>query len=270
MTALRRPGRLTAIIPAGGKGRRMQAAFPGVPKIMLPVCRRPMIRRLTESVAAAGIADEIVVVVSPDARGVIEDELRSLSPSYAEQREPLGTAHAVACAADVAARSEYVMVLFADQPLISAHSLRLLVRQHMASGPAITLCTVLIPDFDDWRVPFYDYGRVIRATNNQVERIVEVKNATAAELAVKELNPSLYCFTGAFLWNALKMLNADNAQGEYLLTDVVSLAVQAGERVEAISIDDPRETLGANSPSQLRMLEVVCEQLMDPASPPPR
>jgi bifunctional UDP-N-acetylglucosamine pyrophosphorylase/glucosamine-1-phosphate N-acetyltransferase len=132
----------------------------------------------------------------------------------------------------------------------------MLVERHVASGAAVTMLTVPLPDFKEWRSSFADWGRIIRDASGAFVKSVEAKDATVTELGVTEVNPSLYCFRRAWLLERLPAVRCENVQGEYYLPDVLGLTT-GGERVETVQVEDPRETLGANTPEQLAVLERV-------------
>ncbi len=237
----------------------MRTLFPELPKALIPLQGESMVSRVVRSVEASCTADEIVVVVSPANGEVTRSALARDAVSYAVQETARGTGDAIRSArAAVSDERESIGVVCADQPLLRASTIRRIVEAHRARPEvAVTMGTVVLPDFNEWRTAFADWGRVLRAQDGHVARIVEKRNATSDEQAVTEVNPSLYCFRAPWIWDALAQLTDSNAQGEYLLTDVVALAVESGRLVAAVKIDDPRETLGANTPEQLAVLETM-------------
>ena len=214
-----------------------------VPKVLHEVCGRPMLAWPIVAARDAGVG-RICVIVSPD---------RDLSPALPEgaetivQPEPDGTGGALRAAADVVRESETVIVLSGDHPLISAEIIGELIATHRDSGAAATLMTTELDDPGS-------YGRIVRDSNGDVERIVEAKSAGDAspeELAIKEVNAGTYAFDAGALAEALDGLTNDNAQGEYYLPDVLSLLREGGMRVAAYRAPDPGVNLGVNDRADL-------------------
>lgn len=243
----------------------MHQAFPGVPKVLVPLSGKPMLIRVLDAVERAGIAARPTVVVGPAVEKKVRAALAGRDAAFVLQPEPRGTGHAVLCAGEALGGSAaaHVLVLYGDQPLYSARTIRSLVERHAASGATVTMLTVPIPDFKEWRAAFADWGRIIRGADGVFRKSVEAKDATVTELRITEVNPSLYCFRADWLWRHLPAVRCENTQGEYYLPDVLGLAVAAGERVETVPVADPRETLGANTPEQLAVLEQVFAEVKE-------
>jgi bifunctional UDP-N-acetylglucosamine pyrophosphorylase/glucosamine-1-phosphate N-acetyltransferase len=140
-----------------------------------------------------------------------------------------------------------------DTPLLRPETIAELVRAHTASGAAATLLTARLEDPTG-------YGRVIRAKDGRVARVVEQKDAFPEELAITEVNTSIYAFRRSVLGPALRRLSPDNAQGEYYLTDVVAVLHSAGYPVGAVPLDDPAEAQGVNDRAQLAAAEAALRQ----------
>ncbi len=208
------------------------------PKVLHPVCGRPMILWPVAAARAAG-ARKVVVVDNP-ARAVAAVLPRGVE--LAIQHEPRGTGDAVRAAAQHIDPASPVIVLAGDVPLVTPGALELLARAHMQSGAAATMATMVLKDPSG-------YGRVVRAPDGSVERVVETKvasDATPEELAIREVNTGVLCFHGDDLLGALGELTADNAQGELYLPDVLPIIRRAGRRVQAHVLDDPTMMLGVN------------------------
>lgn len=252
---------IEVIVLAAGQGKRMHQAFPGIPKVLVPLAGRPMIDHLLDAVAEAGVSSRITVVVGPAVEEKVRAALSGRDVRFAIQPEPKGTGHAVLCARPAVPDAEHVLVVYGDHPLYSARLLRRLVERHVASGADMTMLTVPLPDFADWRSSFADWGRVVRDAAGHLDRIVEAKDATASELRITEVNPSMFCFRSAWLWEHLPQVSCENAQGEYYLTDMLGLAVSGGARLADVPADDAREVLGANTPEQLTVLERIHKEL---------
>jgi bifunctional UDP-N-acetylglucosamine pyrophosphorylase/glucosamine-1-phosphate N-acetyltransferase len=254
---------LTVIILAAGEGKRMRSRMP---KVLHPLCGRPLIGYPVR--LARALSDRIVVVVGPDGDGVRE----TVGPTarFVEQRERLGTGHAVLQARPASGEAGTVVVLPGDVPLLSLEALEGLVQHHRATGAAATLLTAVVERPQG-------YGRVLRQ-GGRVKRIVEDRDATDDEKRVAEINTSVYAFDARWLWPALADVRPDNDQGELYLTDVVGVLARAGRRVEAVAVADAAEALGVNDRKQLAALAAMQRQrildrlmadgvtILDPAS----
>lgn len=242
--------KIGAVILAAGQGTRMKS---DLPKVMHELAGRPMIDYVVSAVEDAGIRP--VVVVSPASSAV--REFLGDRVDYATQEKQLGTGHAVACAEKVLnGFVDHVMVFYGDHPHLKSESIKQLMVRHIERGNTVTLMTAVVPDFDDWREPFYSFGRVIRGASGHIAKIVERKDANEEELKVKEINPSYFCFKADWLWKNLKELKNDNAQAEYYLPDLVKQAIDAGEKISSIEIE-PAEALGVNSRDDLKLAHEI-------------
>src|SRR6185369_12757196 len=197
---------VTAIILAAGEGKRMRSRRP---KVLHPLCGRPLIGYALR--AAHTVADRVVMVVSPGAEEVVATAGDGVVP--VEQRERLGTGHAVLQARAACGDAPIVLVMPGDMPLLTAETFDRLVTHHTSSGAAVTLVTAVVAD------P-HGYGRVLRQ-RGRVTRIVEERDATDDQKRITEINTSVYCFDARRLWPALDEVRPDNDQGEYYLTDVI-------------------------------------------------
>jgi len=214
-----------------------------VPKVLHPILGRPMILWPILAARQAG-AGRVVVIDGPKRKldGVLPDGVE-----LAVQHEPKGTGDAVKAAVSHIDPGAPVLVLNGDVPLITAEVVQGLAQAHEDSGAAATMATMELDDPSG-------YGRVVRAADGSVERVVETKaegDASAAELAIREVNTGVYAFGGADLLDALNGLRSDNAQGELYLPDVMPLLREHGKSVAAHPITDPTATLGVNDRRQL-------------------
>ncbi|MGC8667763.1 MAG: bifunctional UDP-N-acetylglucosamine diphosphorylase/glucosamine-1-phosphate N-acetyltransferase GlmU [Chthonomonadales bacterium] len=228
-----------AVILAAGKSTRMRSA---IPKALHSMCGRPLTRHVVEACKAAGIS-RIIVVVGHQAEAVkagLGDDVE-----YALQERPLGTGDA-ARAAEPLLRDWQgtVLVLAGDVPLLRPQTIERMMVFHEARGAAATLLTAFLDDPTG-------YGRIVRGPDGSVMRIVEHKDATEQERAIKEWNPSIYAFRGPMLFEAVRKLRPENAQGELYLTDAIELLTSSGHRVEAVAAEDVREVLGVNTRVEL-------------------
>jgi bifunctional UDP-N-acetylglucosamine pyrophosphorylase/glucosamine-1-phosphate N-acetyltransferase len=230
-----------ALILAAGKGTRMKSERP---KVLHPVLGVPLLEHVFRAVHAAG-ADPVTVVVGHGADAV-EAAFAGRGIQFVRQHPPLGTGHAVQAAREkIAAQPEgTLLVVNGDLPLLRAETLATLLQDHRAARPAATVLTAVLPDPSA-------YGRVVRDAAGEVRAIVEAKDASAEERAIREINAGIYAFDPAALLDVLGGLQPQNAQGEYYLTDVVGLLRAAGRTVRAVAAGDPREGLGVNTHGEL-------------------
>jgi bifunctional UDP-N-acetylglucosamine pyrophosphorylase/glucosamine-1-phosphate N-acetyltransferase len=235
---------------AAGRGTRMRSR---TAKVLHPLCGQPLIWWPIEAAREAG-ADRIVVVISPDS----DDVQRALPPdvAVAVQHEQLGTGDAVLSAREQIGGSRDVIVLSGDHPLLDSAFLTRLAEHHAGSGAAATVTTRKLDDPGQ-------YGRIVRNTGGDVERIVETKapgDATEEELAIKEINIGSYAFQWEALLDALGRVTADNAQGELYLGDVLPILRAEGKRISAFLTEDESAGLGINTRADLAAVRAMCQR----------
>jgi bifunctional UDP-N-acetylglucosamine pyrophosphorylase/glucosamine-1-phosphate N-acetyltransferase len=212
-------------------------------KVLHRLGGQPMLRLIYDSVARLG-PQQIFVVVGQDADEV-SAALGDVPAQFVLQAEQLGTGHAVMAARDRLSGLEGdVIVLFGDTPRIKTETLGKLVDAHRRSGASTTLLTALMPD------PF-GYGRILRDKQGKIEAIVEEKDATPEQRAIKEVNPGFYCFQIPNLIKSLGKLNNNNAQKEYYITDLIEIQRRDGKRVETVLHDDFEQLRGINTRREL-------------------
>ncbi len=228
------------VILAAGQGKRMHS---NLPKVLHPVAGKPLAQHVIDT--ARTLSPEKLVVVYGHGGDVVRSTLAAPDISWAEQAQQLGTGHAVAQAVPELTDAAQTLVLYGDVPLTTAATLRRLLQ---AGRDGLAILTVDLGDPTG-------YGRIVRDAGGQVQRIVEEKDATAAEKAIREVNTGIMAMPTARLRDWLGRLKNDNAQGEYYLTDVVSLAVGEGLPVRTAQPDGEWEVLGVNSKVQLAELE---------------
>jgi bifunctional UDP-N-acetylglucosamine pyrophosphorylase/glucosamine-1-phosphate N-acetyltransferase len=240
---------LTVVILAAGQGKRMKS---DLPKVLQPLAGRPLLQYVVDAARALDAA-AIHVVHGHGGEKVHEalaHEGRGDRPLvWAHQAEQLGTGHAVGCAMAGVDRSHTVLVLCGDVPLIRAETLRELVALAAdPARPALALLTVELADPTG-------YGRIVRDARGRVQRIVEQKDATKAQLAIREGNTGVLAAPAALLSRWLGQLRNDNAQREYYLTDVIAMAVQQKVPVRTVTAPTVAEVLGINDRMQLAEVE---------------
>jgi bifunctional UDP-N-acetylglucosamine pyrophosphorylase / glucosamine-1-phosphate N-acetyltransferase len=238
---------------AAGLGTRMKSSRP---KHLHELLGRPLVLWAVE--AARSIApDRLVVVCSPETKA----ELATVLPEEAElavQAEPLGTGDAVAAARPALEDADAdVLVMPGDAPLFTGESLESLVAAHRATRSALTLLSVE-------PVRPIPYGRLVRDADGALIRIVEERDATEDELAIREMNASVYVFRADDLWWALERLGTDNVQGELYLTDTVSALLADGRPVEVVPASDPEATEGVNTRADLaRAADILRRRVLE-------
>ena len=237
MTASGTP--VQALILAAGKGTRLKSELP---KVLHEVAGAPLLEGPLRAVRAAG-ADPVTVVVghgAPAVEAAFEGRAR-----FVRQDPPLGTGHAVLVArAAIAEQPGTLLVVNGDLPLLRQETLAALLDRHRSGRAAATMLTALLEE------PAA-YGRVLRDRSGNVRAVVEAKDASAEERAVREINAGLYAFETEPLLEALRRLEPRNAQAEYYLTDVVARFVERGLKVLALPARDPEEALGVNTFEEL-------------------
>ncbi len=239
------PSPALAIILAAGKGTRMKSELP---KVLVAANGRPMVRYVLDALQAAGVP-RLVVVVGYRA-DLVQAELAEVpGVEFAEQREQLGTGHAVMmCREALADHRGPVVIVAGDSPMLQAESVRTLLEEFERRGAACLLGTVQREDPTG-------YGRIVRNAAGEFTGIVEEKDATAEQKAIFEINVSTYVFDAAALLWALDQLRADNSQREYYITDCPGQLLAAGRRVEALPVLKSCEALSVNNVDELAAVE---------------
>ena len=223
-----------SVILAAGQGTRMKSKLY---KVLHPILGKPMIEYVLEALQAIK-TDRMVTIVGHGAEKV--KETVGNRSDFVLQEEQLGTAHAVMQAeALLGGKQGTTLVVCGDTPLITEETFEQLFSFHEKEGAKATILTTKVENPTG-------YGRIIRNESGDVERIVEEKDATKAEKQVKEINTGTYCFDNELLFQALKQVNNNNAQGEYYLPDVIEILQKQGEKIAAFVTEDNEETIGIN------------------------
>lgn len=232
------------IILAAGKGTRMKS---DLAKVLHKVQGKEMVNHVLDMVAQAGI-DETYLVIGHQAEQV-KAATAGRGVIYAVQAEQLGTGHAVMMVEQELKSYEGVTIITCgDVPLLKASTVKAALDKYAKDNLDGIVLTVALDDPKS-------YGRIIRGADGLVKKIVEFKDATPEEKAVKEINSGIYCFNTQLLFEALKKVKSNNAQKEYYLTDVIEILVSKGKRVGTMIVKDPLEAHGVNDVQDLTIAE---------------
>jgi len=242
--------KVSAIVLAAGLSKRMQSA---TPKVLHPLLGRPMLEYVLQA-----IQDEItsrpVIVIGHGAEQV--RQAIGEKTDYAMQKELLGTGDAVNAAhTQLEGKSDYVLVVNADLPLLRPQSVHALLEMQKANSGPLSLLTSIGQESRG-------FARIARSTNGDVAAIIEEKAATPEQLGIREFNVGLYCFSAQWLWQNLKNIKV-SAVGEYYLTDLIGMAVEQGLTVKAITLQDPEEAIGINNRIHLAEAEAILRRRLN-------
>ncbi|MEK7628343.1 MAG: NTP transferase domain-containing protein [Patescibacteria group bacterium] len=238
------------VILAAGKGSRMGGE---IPKPLIKLHGKELVLHVLEAVHESGISTAKPCVVVGNGKEMVT-QLLGESCTYVTQEKLLGTGHAVLCALPyIPAQAESILVLYADQPYVSAATMQVLVTTRALEHAPLAMATVSVPDFLEWRSAFEHFGRIQRH-NGKVSGVVEWKDATEAERATTEVNPAYFVFDAQWLREILPKIGNKNAQSEYYLTDCVARAAKEGKGIPTVVID-AKEALGINTRAHLDVLE---------------
>jgi len=241
-----------AVILAAGHGVRMNSS---TPKVLHKLAGKPLIQYALQ--AAAGLSDDPPVVVVGHGADAVRQEVGQ-GVRFAIQEQQLGTAHALLSAETLLQdTTDQVLVTTADMPLFRSETLRRLVDKQKNNPGPLSLLTSISSDSRG-------FGRVLRNAKGEVQAVVEEAQATPEQLALRELNVSVYCFNAAWLWPALHRVPI-SPKGEYYLTDVVGLAAADGLAVNALVLDDPDEAMGINTRGHLAQAEGILRRWINEA-----
>ncbi|MGE5544707.1 MAG: bifunctional UDP-N-acetylglucosamine diphosphorylase/glucosamine-1-phosphate N-acetyltransferase GlmU [Bacillota bacterium] len=236
--------RITGVILAAGKGVRMHSRLA---KVLHPVAGVPMVSHVVSAAFAAGV-DRLVMVVGHGREQVME-VMSASGVQFVVQEQQLGTGHALLQAEAAVEESEIILVLCGDTPLLQAQTLETLIKYHREHQAAATVLTARLEHPEG-------YGRIVRDELGDIVRIVEEKDASPQEKEIREINSGIYCFDKE-VFQILKHLNTDNAQGEYYLTDALVEYRLKGCRVLALPAAKEEDIYGINDRTQLAFAEKI-------------
>ena len=234
------------VILAAGLGKRMKS---NLPKSLIPIEGKPMIKYLLTAIQQSGIDTPPIVVVSPGTKTAFTDAL-GCQVEYVLQTEQLGTGHALAQAEAVCVSADRIIVLYGDHPFITPASIKSLLFLSDQHPHAVALLTTTVPNLEGDYLPFTNWSRILRDQSGNIVGDKQVKDASAEELKILELNPAIYSLPAPWVWDNLKRLTNKNAAAEYYLTDLLALA--ANQNLPIVSVDvSPFEVIGVNTPEEL-------------------
>ena len=260
MSAPRHPD-TAAIVLAAGQGTRMNS---DIAKVLHRMAGRALLRHVLDAVSDLGVERTLVVIGHQ--RDRVREAFRGAKVEWVEQAEQCGTGHAVMMAEPALEGFRgTLLVVCGDTPLLTAATLHELLTTHAASGAAVTVLSMRVPEPKG-------YGRIVRGAGDTVRAIVEEADATPEERSIDEVNSGVYAFDWPRLAAVLSRLSAHNAQGEYYLTDAVDALRRQGHATAVRCARDHRELLGINTPQQLAEAERVYAQIQAgrPSRPEPR
>lgn len=220
-----------------------------LPKVLHKLGGKPMVEYVVNTAKKLGVK-RIILVVGHKGNQT-QESLKHLEVEFAVQEEQLGTGHAVLQTKELLSDFDGdVLILCGDVPLLKADTLKKLLEEHRKKKVSATVLTALLED------PSH-YGRIIRNEQGMVQEIVEAKDASADQKNIKEINTGIFCFDRRALFSVLEGITNKNKQGEYYLTDAVKLLRERNLPVRGMVTPDPAETLGINSPEELKKMEKI-------------
>ena len=242
-----------AAVLAAGKGTRLRTEGIDLPKVLRQAAGRPLLGYVLEELSFLDKKDVVLVV------GYEREKVVAAFPDYphAVQEPQKGTGHAVQCAREALGQFDGdILVCYGDMPLMRRATYESLIRTHREQGNDCTLLSAV----SDEELP---YGRIVRDKDGSFTHIVEDKDCTPEEKAIRELNVGVYVFRSAALWEAIDQLRPNNAQGEYYLTDAPAYILGKGGKVNACPTCTPQEMLGVNTVEQLQQVEQIVQSRKD-------
>ena len=244
-SSVSKPEETLAIVLAAGQGTRMNS---DLPKVLFPVCGKPMVRHVVKALRKAAVT-QIILVVGFREELVRHEFADESDIEFVTQHERLGTGHAVqVCHEQLASHTGTVAVVTGDSPLIQATSLAALIDAQRNEQLACVLGSLQCDDPTG-------LGRIVRHDDGSFEGIIEHKDANEEQLRINEVNMSTYVFDSYHLQWSLGQLKTNNIQNEYYLTDCPSILLNIGQAVDAKPVLQPCEALSVNTPEQLQMVE---------------
>ncbi len=239
-----------AVVLAAGKGTRMQSETMQMPKVLRQACGKPLLHYVLE--ALDFLPEKDIILVVGYRREMVEAAFGAYP--FCVQEPQLGTGHAVQCAREqLEGFSGTALVCYGDMPLLRKEVYEALLQQHRASG---AVCTLLSGTCQE-ELP---YGRVLCDAQGNFERVVEDRDCTPQQKAIRDLNVGIYAFEAEELLACLDLLKNNNAQKEYYLTDVPQIMKERGGKVQVYRAQLDEQIIGVNTPEQLAQVEAFLRQ----------
>lgn len=238
---------MRAVVLAAGKGTRLRTEGVDLPKVLRRAADKPLLGYVLEELSFLDKGDVVLVV------GYEREKVLAAFPEYphAVQEPQQGTGHAVQCAREaLAGFTGSILVCYGDMPLMRRETYESLIATHKQEGNDCTLLSAVSEE----ELP---YGRIVRKADGTFSHIVEDKDCTPEEKAIRELNVGVYVFEAGPLWEAIDQLKPNNAQGEYYLTDAPAYILSKGGKVGACPTCTAEEMLGVNTVEQLHQVEDI-------------
>src|SRR3989338_1086865 len=244
------------IILAAGKGERMNS---DEPKALAALKGKPFLKHTLHPFASLNLSTKPIIVVGHKKERI--KEVLGNDHEYAEQTLQLGTGHAVKSAQNrINSEDKIILVLSADQPMTSKETIEQIISKHKERKPSMTIGTIIVPDFSDWREGMNHFGRIIRGADGLVKKIIEFRDATEEEKQIKELNAAIYAFDAGWLWDNIDKLKNENTKKEFYLTDLIKIACDQGKKIIAVPVSNIIEGLQPNTKAELEILEKLIVQ----------
>lgn len=245
---------IVGIILAAGKGVRMKSG--NLPKVLQPICGKPMLGYILDSVRQAGV--QRIVVVTGHKADLVKKFLRAKGAQTAKQRNPLGTGDAANCAREpLKGFVGDCLVLYGDDPLITSSSLQRLINRHQTTGASCTILTAMLKNPTG-------FGRIVRDENGHVLRIVEEQDASLYEKVIEEINAGVYCFKAKEMFQTLARVKPHNIKSEFYLTDTISILARDNRKIESVLTDNLEEIFGVSSKADLiKAHEIIRQRTLD-------
>lgn len=240
-----------SVILAAGEGTRMKSSLS---KVLHKVCGKEIVKYVIDTAKNAGITKNVLVL--GHSKEQVSLSLNDIDMNFVEQpmgsEYPYGTGYAVMCAKEYINDDDSVVILCGDGPLIKDSSLKSLLEYHENGGYAVSILTCVTENPTG-------LGRIIRNSDNTVNRIVEHKDANVDELNIKEINTGIFCFNGKLLKDSLSKLDTNNTQNEYYITDTIKVLEKQGYKIGAYLLDDEREMKAVNDRVQLHEVTKIMQ-----------
>ncbi|MFC1667593.1 bifunctional N-acetylglucosamine-1-phosphate uridyltransferase/glucosamine-1-phosphate acetyltransferase [Candidatus Omnitrophota bacterium] len=259
--------KVAAVILAAGEGTRMKSS---IPKVLHPICGKPMIEYLINTIRAVGIHN--IIVVLGHKANLVKETLKGVK--CVTQDKLLGTGDAVLKTKNALLKDnkiDSVLISYGDVPLLTAQTLKQIIDRHASSRSGCTLLTSRLKNPTG-------YGRILRSGNGRIAKIIEESDASIYEKVIEEINVGVYCFGKHILFEGLEKIKPDNKKKEYYLTDTVEIMAKANTLIDSVSTDTPEEFLGVNTRKDLiqagqvtrhRILDSIMQRgvtVIDPAN----